>query len=257
MKTGALIRREWNLWWAGSSSWLTGVFFLFGSAYFFFTYLHSYQNVYEQYQAGFLGGAEIPSLRKMVIEPYFETIAFLLLFVIPMITAKLFSEDREKGFLAFLFSTPVTVGNILAAKFLGALLNIALFLVMSSLPAFFLLFETQSPLLPAVLGFGTLCALTALYFSLGCVVAQLVPQPLPLALCHFLLLVVLYFLPALSSEALSGFGWYVRALSPVTYSSELIEGLITSQQIFFFIGGVLSSLLLSWFLLYSERFADG
>ena len=60
---------------------------------------------------------------------------FLLLFMIPALTARLFAEERQTGTLELLFTYPLTEGQLIFGKFLAAA-TIQLVLLVLTLPQF-------------------------------------------------------------------------------------------------------------------------
>jgi ABC-2 type transport system permease protein len=252
-----LLKGECRQWWTGSLLYVTGAGLLSGAAYFFFTYLHTFQQQVEQYRAGFLGNVDPPSLRLLVIEPYFETVGFLLVFVVPLLSLRLFAEERKTGLLPFLFTTPVRLESLLLSKYFGALISFSGVLLLCTVPVFWLGGSSSLPLVASLSGFLALVLLSALYLALGVALSQVVFSPLPLAVTHFLSLITLYFLPALSSTAFGGFGGSIRAFSPVPYSTHLIEGFFSVEQVVFFLGMITAALLFALFQLRVERYQAG
>ncbi|MCI5064900.1 ABC transporter permease [bacterium] len=264
-RISAFYRREMTLWWTGSAIYTSLLSSLAAAAYFFVIYLNSFQARSEQYRAGFLGTiAEgisqtgelslAPSLREMVLEPYFQTVGFLLVFILPLWSSKLFCEERQSGSFDALFSLPCTVGEIVTAKFLAAMTNLVLLVTILSAAPLFLVVLTSQPFLPVFFGGIALVLLSAAYLSLGMGLSQVCRNSFAFALTHFLLLMVLYFLPALPPEFFFGFGGMLRTLSPVPYTTEMTQGFFSTTQLAYFLGVSAAGLVFAVLSLSQERY---
>jgi ABC-2 type transport system permease protein len=69
------------------------------------------------------------------LRPYFDLLPWIFLFLSPAITMRLWAEEKKSGTIEFLLTLPVTDWQVVLAKFLGALVFLAISLVLSiSLP---------------------------------------------------------------------------------------------------------------------------
>jgi ABC-2 type transport system permease protein len=72
-----------------------------------------------------MGGMGMPNMtiNDYVIRPLFEgVLTIVLLLLIPLITMRLYAEEKRSGTIELLLTSPVTDFQIIAGKFLGALL---------------------------------------------------------------------------------------------------------------------------------------
>jgi len=89
----------------------------------FFEHLRLYNQILFLYATNTMGGFEsdtIPThvnLRDSVFNPVMEQLALLLVIPIPVLTMRVFAEERGRGTDEWLLSTGVGPGRIIAAKF--------------------------------------------------------------------------------------------------------------------------------------------
>src|SRR5215210_8266601 len=107
---------------------LIGLFsLLFG--WFFYVYLMAFsQQSQQMMQFGGGGGA---NLNQMMIRGLFQNTAVIILFVMPMITMRTYSEEKRSGTIELLLTSPVTDLQIIVGKFLGAMLLYAAMLAVT------------------------------------------------------------------------------------------------------------------------------
>ena len=72
------------------------------------------------------GGAPKLSLNELVIGHVLQNMAVVALFITPMLTMRLFAEEKRQGTLELLATAPITGMQIVLGKFLGALSLFAL-----------------------------------------------------------------------------------------------------------------------------------
>jgi len=248
-----LFWKDISLWWRTSTAYICGSAFLLTSAYFFHAYSNSYLQRVEQYQAGFLSESDLPSIRDMVIEPYLETVGFLLVFLVPILLLRMQSEEQETRATTFLFTLPVRTSELVYSRFCAALLTISVLLLIGVLPVFVLSFLSSTPLSAAAAGFIGLILVSALYLSIGLAGTHLIPSHVSLTLVHCTTLFMLYFLPALAYQVGGNIGVLLELLSPVMYTEMLFKGYCSLNQLVYFLVGTLCFLNIASFLKHKIR----
>ena len=67
------------------------------------------------------GGGGGANINQMMIRGLFQNTAVIILFVMPMITMRTYSEEKRSGTIELLLTSPVTDLEIILGKFIGAL----------------------------------------------------------------------------------------------------------------------------------------
>src|SRR5262249_5561402 len=108
-KTALVLRRELATMFRGPLAYLLGAVFLLLTGYFFYSDLALFVLV---------GGAsQTRGLWRFVFLDY----RLVALLVVPLLTMRLFAEERRLGTLELLWTSPVRDREVLAGKFLAAL----------------------------------------------------------------------------------------------------------------------------------------
>lgn len=80
-------------------------------------------------------GAALLNLRDHLLMPFFGNLTVLLIFVIPALSMRLFSEEYRQRTIELLLTAPITTGEIVLGKYLGALSFVGImFLATAHLP---------------------------------------------------------------------------------------------------------------------------
>jgi ABC-2 type transport system permease protein len=107
------------------------------TALIFFDHLRLYNQILFLYSTSTLGGFDSDSvpdyinLRDTVFFPVMETLGITLIGVVPLVTMRVFAEERARGTDEFLLTTHLSAGQIVAAKFLVSYLFVTLMMVAS------------------------------------------------------------------------------------------------------------------------------
>lgn len=133
---------------------------------------------------------------------YFNTARYGLLIIIPIITMRMFAEERKNGTEQLLLTSPKSITGIVMGKFLAAVALVAIILVIT-LMYYFILCFFQAPNLVSVLvmmlGF-LLLAMAGI--SLGMFASSITENQVIAAIITIVFIVVPWFLPNLN-EAFS------------------------------------------------------
>ena len=135
-----------------------------------------------------------------VMETLFGNMAIILLFFTPVLTMKLFAEERKSGTIELLLTSPITDGQVVLGKFLA---SATLMLIMLGLTLLFP-FLTQrfghldiGPLLSGYLG---VLLITSAFLALGLLMSSMCKNQLVAALTSFGILLTLWVIGSLSTR---------------------------------------------------------
>jgi ABC-2 type transport system permease protein len=107
--------------------------FLFLSSFLFIVGFMFYQRliffVRQSMIGAQMGQSMNISLNDAIIKPLYGTINLLFLFLVPLITMRLISEEKKQKTIELLLTSPVTTIEIITGKFLSAMYLIALTLL--------------------------------------------------------------------------------------------------------------------------------
>ncbi len=120
----ALVRKELATLFASPLAYLALTMVMLVTALIFFDHLRIYNQILFLYASNTMGGFEsdtIPdhiNVRDSVFFPVLETLGLTLIALIPVITMRVFAEERARGTDELLLTTHLSPGQIVAAKFL-------------------------------------------------------------------------------------------------------------------------------------------
>ncbi|MCQ9206255.1 MAG: ABC transporter permease, partial [Omnitrophica bacterium] len=90
--------------------------------------------------------------REATLRDVFKVMEFLFIFIIPLLTMKVFSEEKFTGTMEFLMTTPTTNTAIVLGKYLGSLIFFTLIIGLTSSYYFIIEFFGQPDKLAILTG---------------------------------------------------------------------------------------------------------
>jgi ABC-2 type transport system permease protein len=190
----------------------------------------------------------------VVLEEFFKQEGFILLLVLPLLTMGLLTEERRKGTLELLLTSPVRPLELTLGKFAGAL---ALFVMMCvpTLPYHYFLAQGGA-WEPGVVfaGYAGLLLLAAAEIAIGLFISSLCENILVSALCTYGVLVALNFIDTSASVARSIWVDFIQFLSFFFHYGEFARGVIALRDITYFAGFLALALFLTQRAIEAVRF---
>jgi len=210
---------------------LSGVFFIASTAFFaeWLMRLQSFQAFDELARW---------NLNDQLIGQFFQSMAMVLLFLLPGVTMGFFAAEKTQGTQELLFTSPLTMWDIVLGKFLaGAVFALLLVTIVGAYPA--LLFVYGDPEFGKTLaGLLGLVLVSWTYVAIGVFASSLTRSQVLAFLITFVLLILLMVLPALAQiggGGASGLGDLLRWLSADTHLAELVKGLVDTADLAYFV----------------------
>lgn len=191
--------------------------------------------------------AERINLTDVVIRPLVQNMSIVLLFVMPLLTMRLFSEEKKSGTIELLLTYPVTDLAVLFGKFLASAL-LLLIMLAGTFPFLALLFGLGNPdpgtLLSGYLG---LLLMGAAFMAMGIFISSLTENQIVAAAVSFgsaLLFWILSWSSTLSGETV---GAVLRQLSILEHLESFNKGILALSDLSFFV------LFIAFFLFLTLR----
>jgi ABC-2 type transport system permease protein len=202
-----------------------------------------------------MGGGPKLSLNDWVISGVLHNMAVVALFITPMLTMRLFAEEKRQGTIELLQTSPITSMQIIAGKFLGAVGLYALMIV-AGLLNFALLWHyatTPPEWKPVATGVLALLLVGGCFIALGLFVSTLTRNQIVAGTLTFGLLLGLWILGWMDDPSLSPVWQAVAKLGLLTHLESLMKGVIDLQDIVFYLSFITFGLFLAHQSMESQR----
>ncbi len=159
----------------------------------------------------------------------------LMLLVMPLMTMRLFADERKTGTITLLFSSPVSLTEIVLGKYLGvlgfilAVIGLLALMTASLIPATTLDFGRVAASL-----FGVFLMLSA-FGAAGLFVSSLTKEPVVAAVLSMILLLALWLLQVPANMEGNPFPEVFEYLSLITHFNSLQRGVFNSADVVYYV----------------------
>jgi len=226
-------------------AWIVLAVIQFLSAMFFYILLSRYL------EAPPNGGSR--GITEAVAAGTLQIAGIILLMVTPFLTMRLFSDEQRSGTIQLLFSSPVSLAQLVLGKYLGSVLFLFLALILIALMPLSLLPGTKLDLGLLAAGLLGLILLILTFTSVGLFISTLTSQPGIAAILTFAVLFFLWIIHIAGSTTTGPAAEIFSYLSLLKHFNSLLQGLVTSVDAAFFLIMSTMFLLLSIWRLDAVR----
>ncbi len=214
--------------------------------FFFYSFVATYVvQMFRMMEMGSMGGPS-PNINQWIIRPLFEgIITVVLLLLIPLITMRLFAEEKRSGTIELLLTSPLTDFQIILGKFLGALgLYAALVALTFVYVAMLFIYGNPSglPLIANALG---LLLFGAGLLALGMWISSFTRNQIIAGAVSFALFLLLYVFNWVDAFSTSTLGHIFSYLSLTTHFDNFAKGVIDLKDVVYYLSVVVVGLFLT------------
>ena len=199
------------------------------------------------------GQAQI-NLNDLVFRNLFSSIRFVLLIVLPILTMRLFAEEKKLRTFELLMTSPIGLNEIVAGKFVSVFLLFLGLLGLTGLIPLTLALFSDFDWYPILTGYLGLALLGALFLSVGVLASALTENQIVAAFVSFGLLLFLWLLAGVGS--LLGdtpAGQIISYLSFMEHYDHLVRGLVDTRDLVYFVSALVLTLFLTHRVVDSTR----
>ncbi|HKT34547.1 MAG TPA: ABC transporter permease [Nitrospira sp.] len=199
------------------------------------------------------GQAQI-NLNDLVFRNLFSSIRFILLIVLPILTMRLFAEEKKLRTFELLMTSPIGLNEIVAGKFVSVFLVFLGLLGLTGLIPLTLALFSDFDWYPVLTGYVGLALLGALFVSVGVLASALTENQIVAAFVSFGLLLFLWLLAGLGSLlGDTAAGQIISYVSFMEHYDHLVRGLVDTQDLVYFCSALVLMLFLTHRIVDSTR----
>ena len=256
--TYAVFRKEMSLYFVSPIAYVAAGAFLFLAGIFFQGILaeateYSMRAAMQAMQFGTPFQIDVPG---EVMRGFFGVTGTLLLFIIPMLTMGTYAEERRRGTMELLMTSPITDLEIVLGKYLAAVVLFLIMLLPTALQMV-ILFRASDPVPPwrlLVCGYMGIILLGGSLLAIGQFLSSLTESQLVAGILTFLAFLMLWVMDFVvrggSGSVAEAVGQY---LSILRHLNDFIRGVVDSSNLIYYASLIFLGLFLTMRSLDSMR----
>jgi len=252
VKIWPIFKKEMRLYFTSPVAWVIITMFLFIAGYFFYS-------IFAFYTLASMQSAMNPQMARelnvtdSVLRPLFSNVSVILLLLMPLITMRLFSEERRSGTIELLLTYPVRDGAVLIGKYLAALALYAIMLALTLLYPGIVLYFARVEWGPLLTGYLGLLLMGATFLAVGIFASSVTENQIVAAITTFGTLLLLWVV-GWSAEYVGGsWGRVLSHLSILEHFDTFARGVLDTKDVIFYINVTILALFLTLRSLETRR----
>jgi ABC-2 type transport system permease protein len=247
-----VFKKEMRLYFGSPVAYVVFTFFLLITGWFFSQIFLFYSDAsmrsFMQPQFG-----QSLNVVDNVMRPLFNNMSIWILIILPLITMRLFAEEKRAGTIELLLTYPVRDGEILAGKYLAAL---ALYLILLGLTLLYpglVAYFTRVEWGPILSGYLGLVLTGAVFLAVGVLISSLTENQIVAGFGTFGVLLAFWVIGWGAEFAGGSLRSVLQYLSIGDHLEGFTRGLIDTKDLVYYVTGVGLALFLTLRSLESKR----
>ena len=245
----AIAQKELRSYFASPMAYIVIGFFLLPFGVFFYLYLQSF--VRQGLQMAQFGGAM--NINQSVIRYVLQNASVIILFIMPMITMRTYSEEKRSGTIELLLTSPVSDVEIILGKFFGAL---GLYVAMLAVTLLYMavLFVYGNPeWRPLVAGYLGLLLMGASFVSIGLLISSTTNNQIVAGVVTFVVFLLFWIIGWFADTAGPTIGPITAWLSITEHFDDFSKGIIDTKHVLYYLSLITFGLFLTAKSVDTER----
>lgn len=238
-----ICQKELRSYFTSPIAWGLMAFFGLIAGYFFWASTAIF--VQRGMESQMMGRGMPMDLNEWIVRPVLMNVSVIGLFIIPMITMRLFAEEKRQGTIELLATSPVTDMQIIVGKWLGALIMYACILGISLINLLWLFAYGKPDWKPLLVGYLGLILQGGCLLAIGTFLSNTTKNQIVAGVGTFAICLLLWVLDWVTAFQTSGASKVVSYLSVVQHFDSFAKGVLDSKDIIFYLSAIFFGLFLT------------
>jgi ABC-2 type transport system permease protein len=181
-----------------------------------------------------LEGEQFPmNINEQVVRPLLANVNVIGLFFIPLITMRLFAEEKRSGTIELLTTSPVTDAQVILGKWLAAVILYGLMLLTTMLDMLFLFRYGNPDWKPLAIGYLGLLLQAGGLLALGTFISTLTRNQIIAGAVTFAVCLMLWVLGWVSQYENATWAQVLSYMCVITHYDSFAKGLLDTKDVIF------------------------
>jgi len=238
-----ICRKELKSYFASPVAYVLLALFAVIIGYFF--YAATYYTVVRGMEAQMMGRGQPVNINEWIVSPVLMNASVIALFLIPMITMRLFAEEKRSGTIELLTTSPVHDSEIIIGKWLAAFLMFAALLAVSALNLAILFMYGNPDWRPIAVAYLGLLLQGGALLAIGTFISTLTKNQIIAAAGGFVVCLLLWVLSWTAEFDTTTTSKIVSYLSVVSHFEPFNRGVLDLKDVVFYVSVIFFGLFLT------------
>jgi ABC-2 type transport system permease protein len=224
-------------------AYILTAFFLLVSGFFFYNILAwANDQTMRMMQSGYMEHANI---NQMLFQPFFNNMTIILMFLLPLLTMRLFADEKKMRTEELLLTSPLRLSSIIIGKYLAALIIYTMILLLTATFAIFVFAYGNPEPAPLLTGYLGLFLLGAVFIAIGLFASALTENQVIAAVIAFSTIILIWVISWVGENGPGAWKGILIYLSFFSHFKNMVTGVIDTQDIVYYLTFIFLSLYLT------------
>ncbi|MDR1990577.1 MAG: ABC transporter permease [Acidobacteriaceae bacterium] len=200
-----------------------------------------------------MGGQQVLNINQDMLRPVLQNVTVLLLFVLPALTMRTYSEERRSGTIELLLTSPVSDFQIIMGKFIGALTLYAVMLSVTFIHVGLLFVYSNPEWKPIATSYLGLLLLGGSFLSIGLFISTLTTNQIVAYISTFSVFLFLWVINWIGSFSSGWIADLTGYLSVIDHFDDFSKGVIDTTHLIYYLSLITFGLFLTMKSVDTER----
>jgi ABC-2 type transport system permease protein len=249
----AIAHKELKSYFASPIAYIVIGFWALLYGYFFVALLNYF--VRQSMQMGQFGmqGPQAMNVNQQLIRPLLQNVLILILFLMPMVTMRSYSEEKRSGTIELLLTSPLTDFQIIMGKFLGAMALYASMLAVTLIHVGLLFVYGRPEWKPLVTAYIGLLLMGGCFISVGLFISSLTKNQIVAGMVTFAVFLLLWIITWIGSFSGPTVDKLTSYLSIIDHFDDFGKGVLDTTHLIYYLSFISFGLFLTAKSVDSER----
>ena len=183
--------------------------------------------------------------REVSLRDVFQVMEFMFVFFVPLLTMRIFSEEKSTGTMEFLMTSPLTNTAIVLGKYLGVLVFFTIMVSMTFVYYGIVEYFGNPDPLTTFTGYLGIWLEGAFFLAIGMMTSSWTRNQIVSAITSYAILFFIYFSISFTKYFSGTAEIVIRQLSTQSHLENLCVGIITVEDVVYYLNGILICLVLT------------
>jgi ABC-2 type transport system permease protein len=248
----AICKKEVKTYFTSSIAYVIITVFLVLVGFFFYSLVWWFNN-YSFQAARDPAYLQQLNINQMVFSPLFHNISIILLLTIPLLTMRLFAEEKKRQTDELLYTSPISVSQIIIGKYAASLFVLLVMLLLTGILSIFTFAYGNPEFVPILNGYLGLFLMGAAFIAVGIFFSSLTENQVVAAMLTFGALLLFWILNWAAGSASGMWKDVLNYLSFFQHFDDLTQGILDTTDIVYYASFSFFGLFLTHSVIQSRR----
>ena len=248
----AIAHKELKSYFAGPIAYIAIGLWALLYGYFFIAILQYF--VRQSLQMSQFGMApQAINVNQALIRPLLQNVTIMILFTMPMVTMRTYSEEKRSGTIELLLTSPLTDFQIVMGKFLGAMALYGIMLLVTLIHIGLLFIYGSPEWKPIVTAYIGIFLLGGCFISLGLFISSLTKNQIVAGMTTFAVFLLFWIITWIGSFSGPTVDKLTQYLSIIDHLDDFTKGVLDTSHLIYYLSFITFGLFLTVKAVDTER----